>query len=104
MIELRKSDIFKRQVPQSFESIVHCGAAVANLFEQRFDLRAIHQRSSALLDENNRIASCVTCFRGTEWAVARRRQSSNSGAAFAISPDCHLAILMRTLPHCVCTS
>src|ERR1019366_6835912 len=104
VVELGKPHILKRQIAQAIECLRHTGSIFANVIEQRFNLRAIHQRPSSFCAANTRIASCITFFNGTEFVAASRRQSSYSGAAFAVSPDCHRAILMRTAPHCVCTS
>src|SRR6185437_12692131 len=79
-------------------------AICLHIVEQRFNLRAVHQRSFSRAAANMRVACSVTCLSETELAAARRRQSSYSGLALAISPDGQRAILMRTGPHIVWTS
>ncbi len=46
MIELGESQVFKRQVLQPLQRVRHGGALCLHFVQQRFNLRAIHQRSS----------------------------------------------------------
>ncbi len=44
MIHLGKAQILKRQIAQPLQRIRHAGAASPHFVQQRFNLRAIHQR------------------------------------------------------------
>src|SRR6516164_5954584 len=99
-IELGTTKILEGKILEARQSLRNRRAVCLNILEKRFDLRAIHQRSSSRA-ASMRAACCVTCFNGTECAIAMRLQSSYSGAAFAISPEGQRAIFTSTGPHSV---
>jgi len=108
MIELGKAKVFKRQITQLSSasatpvrpSRTSSAATRSQWIHQRLSLSVVASVAAA----KARMASCITCFSGTECRAAKLRQSSYSGDALAIFARGQRAILMRTRPRAVSTS